>query len=118
MDKPPCFFVPGFAPDEQEAAYAHMAAHGSRPVPPMGQRIYSLTFRHDGIVWTATVGSSMRGVRAKLVKKVWKETPVSGTVIAAIFPGPPYVLFHQGRSVWENPFYAGDIKSVTRFSAD
>ncbi|WP_340315879.1 hypothetical protein [Rhizorhabdus argentea] len=121
MEKPPAFFVPEIRSDEQEAAYAHMAEHGRCGVPALGDRVYSVTFGHNGIVWTATVGRSMRGVKGKMMpKKVWKETPVvDATVIAAIFPSHPYIIFHTGgRSPWENPFMAGDIRSVTKFSVE
>lgn len=123
MDKPPIFFVPDVPADRQEQVYAHMAANGGGGIPPHADRIYSITFGHDGIEWTATVGHPMRGVQGTTKKvrgeKRWVETPVSdSTVIAAIFPGHPFVIFHTGgRSAWANPFYSSDVKSKTRFSA-
>lgn len=123
MDKPPAFFIPDIPANEQEARYAELADFGHCPVPPVGERIFSVTFGHDGIEWTATVGRPMRGIKGEMKRvrgqRVWKETPVSdATVIAAIFPGHPFVIFHTGgRSPWQNPFYAGDINSTIRFSA-
>lgn len=124
MEKAPQFFVPDVPADQQEAQYASMAEFGRCALPPTEQRIYSITFGHDGTIWTATVGQSMRGVRGQMKRvrgqKVWQETPVyDGTTIAAIFPGHPHVIFHTGgRSPWQNPFYAGDVRSVIQFSAD
>jgi hypothetical protein len=124
VDKPPAFFVPDIPADDQEAAYVQMAEFGRCAVPPIGERIYSIIFTHDGIEWTATVGRHMQGVRGEWKRsrgqKAWKETPVfDATTIAAIFPGHPYTIFHTGgRSPWQNPFISSHVKSSTRFSAD
>ena len=122
MDEPPPFFLPDVPAGEQEARYADMAAFAGCAAPPIGERIYSITFGHDGIEWTASVGRSMRGKKGEMKRirgqRVWKETPVfDSTVIAAIFPGHPYVIFHTGgRSPWQNPFYSGDVRSIRRFA--
>ena len=123
MANPPAFFVPDIPADDHEASYAYLAGVGHCAVPPIEERIYSITFGRDGIEWTATVGLPMRGVKGEIKSvqgaKVWKETPVSdSTVIAAIFPGDPYVVFHTGGPSWENPFYSSNVKSKMRFSAD
>lgn len=121
MEAPPTFFIPDVLAEEQEAAYADMAAHANCAIPPLAERVYSITFKHDGIEWTATVGRHMRGIKGAMKKvngtKVWKETPIStSTTIAAIFPGAPFVIFHTGgRSEWANPFYAGDVRVTQRF---
>src|SRR5689334_6459866 len=122
MDETPAFFIPDVPPEEQEARYAEMAAFAGLGPPPMAERVYSMRFRHDGIDWTATVGRPMRGVRGEMKRirgqRVWKETPVfDATVIAAIFPGHPYYVFHTGgRSPWQNPFMCGDVGGIVRFS--
>lgn len=124
MDKPPAFFVPEVPISEQKARYVDMAAASRCGVPPIEERLYSITFGHDGIEWTATVGRPMRGVKGAMKRvrgqRVWKEVPVfDSTIIAAIFPGHPYVIFHTGeRSPWENPFYSSNVSSTTRFSVD
>jgi hypothetical protein len=57
----PEFFVPKAEPDEQESVYAALAEFAQRRVPPATDRIYSITFGHDGVEWTATVGERLKG---------------------------------------------------------
>jgi hypothetical protein len=68
----PAFFLPQCLPESEEAVYAHIAETCVREVPPIGRRIYSIDFEHDGIVWTATVGEHLRG--RKSVRVRGKET--------------------------------------------
>lgn len=68
----PAFFLPQCPPESEERVYAHIARSCDRDVPPIGRRIYSISFEHDGIVWTATVGEHLRG--RKSVKVGGKET--------------------------------------------
>jgi hypothetical protein len=128
--KPPAFFVPGCTPEEQETAFAAMAKGlpDTMPVPEPGKRIYAISFRHDGDVWYATVGESMRGRRP-----VWKgrnktETTISiedSAIVVAIFAASRNNLcwvYHDGglgsrqRSKWACPFMAGELGLVDHFS--
>jgi hypothetical protein len=129
MAEAPQFFVPAPAkPDKQESAYAEFAKWCGRAVPGPESRIYSITFVHDGEEWTATVSESLRGKRIRSTRsrgvKVEREQPVSDpAVVLAIFEGLPYMVVTNHRlggrnvgSAWENPFLAGQPKSVTYFS--
>lgn len=123
----PTFFLPGATPDTQETIYAEMAQRAGRAVLPLGKRLYSITFRHDGEEWTATVGATLTGHtiarpndRAQF-RRV--SQPVSDPAsVVAIFPGHPYVVVTNAyrnsgvRSKWANPFYAGDVTAVVTFS--
>ena len=120
------FFLPSVAAEKQEEAYAALGKIVGCPVPSHGSRIYSITYRHDGAEWTATVGETLRGhtiadPRAR-AKKRRIEKPVSDpAVVVAIFSGDPYFVFTDGgrgagsRSNWENPFMAGRPTSVAYF---
>ncbi len=57
------FFVPGASADEAERVYTAMAELCGVPVPPPGERIQSITFRHDHEDWAATVGRRLRESR-------------------------------------------------------
>jgi hypothetical protein len=128
MTEAPQFFVPAAKPDDQESVYAEFAKWCRRAVPGPERRIYSITFVHDGEEWTATVGESLRGKRLRSTRsrgvKVEHEQPVSDpAVVLAIFEGLPYMVVTNHRlggrnvgSAWENPFLAGQPKSVTYFS--
>ena len=125
------FFVPSehadFTVEQQESAYAGFAAWCGRAVPGHGRRIYSITYVHDGIEWTATVGETLRGVRHKTVtsrgvKRQQTSYASDQATVLAIFPGVPYFvvtsaeLWANVRSGWVNPFMAGQPKSVTYFA--
>ena len=128
MPEAPQFFVPAATPDNQESVYASFAEWCSRAVPSLERRVYSITFVHNGDEWTATVGESLRGRRFRTVRsrgvKLEREQPVSDpAIVLAIFPGTPYIVVTNHRiggrnvgSAWENPFFAGQPKSVTYFS--
>lgn len=57
----PSFFIPLVDAARQKEAYHGMAAFVGGVPLPSNERIYSITFRHDGEVWTATVGEKMQG---------------------------------------------------------
>lgn len=127
----PVFFVPtinGVASDEQENAYARFAHLCRCAVPAPGRRIFSITYRHDGVQWTATVGETLHGIstRTKRVRGTIVNQDMSHSdpaMVLAIFPGPPCyrVVTDSGRSAgsrtgWENPFLAGEPDEVVYFS--
>jgi hypothetical protein len=122
MPSSPQFFLPAAIPEEQESVYAQMAAICHCSVPSVARRIYSITYAHDGQQWTATVGQPLRGIRRRNVrskgKSVARDQVVSDpSVVLAIFPGVPYMVFttHHEASAWANPFMAGNPKSITYF---
>lgn len=126
MGDPPSFFVPFAKAEQQESAYAELAAFGGCPIPSPDQRIYSITYAHDGVEWVATVGEQLRGTRRWVTrskgKKIDHQQPVSDpATVLAIFPGNPHRVVTNHRlagnlaSFWENPFMARP-KSVTFFS--
>lgn len=124
MSIPP-FFVPSppAKSDSQEEAFADLAKMANRAVPE--RRIYSINV-HDGEEWTATVGERLRGVRRLTTRVRGKKKEVTSAlsddaIVMAIFPGDPYKVVTTHRistqySKWENPFMAGEPKSVTYFS--
>lgn len=124
--KAPEFFVPKAEPGEQESAYVELAAWAQRQVPPAKDRVYSITFEHDGVEWTATVGERLKGhtianprARAKM-RRIERPRGDSATVLA-IFAGPPYIVVTDGGAItggstaWANPFMAGQPTSATHF---
>ena len=127
MSDPPTFFVPNASQEAQEATYAGLAARCNRPVPPAGERIYSISFEHNGEVWQATVGQTLSGTKVKTRKvkgrTISNEHALSDpAMVLAIFPGSPFVvvtnrgLVEGVRSQWENPFLAGRPRTIRRFS--
>jgi len=126
MTEAPPFFVPAATADNQESVYEGFAKWCHCNVPPMGQRIYSITLVHDGEEWIATVGQQLSGStiadprsRAKVRRF---SRPVSDpALVLAIFPGNPYMVVTNHRlagnvgSRWENPFMAGIPTSITYF---
>jgi hypothetical protein len=124
MDDAPSFFLPYAEPDKQESAYQSLAEIINRPVPDAGKRIYSITFRHNGEEWTATVGQKLHGTktretRSKGKKRTSTTSLQDDAMVLAIFSGTPYLVCTDGgnnsRSLWENPFFAGQPHSVTYF---
>jgi hypothetical protein len=88
-------------------------AHGlNRPVPPICERVYSISFESDGTLWSATVGSRLKG-RKKIVVKgnadwgLWFEDPA---LVLAIFPPAPYVIVTVPH---ENSHFRGDEIGAT-----
>jgi hypothetical protein len=129
MGKPPGFFVPDVPPENQEAVYAELAKLSRSAVPSVERRIYSITYRHDGEDWTATVGENLKGVRYRTVRvkgqKVERMERLSDpAIVLAIFTGHPYFVVTNHRlagnvgSRWENPFMAGVPDTVIYFSTE
>jgi hypothetical protein len=129
MANAPKFFVPAATPETQEAVYAEFARRAGRPVPKLEDRVYSITYTHNGETWTSTVGETSRGTRVRTVGRgsARREYPTGlsdPAVILAIFPGDPYVgITNHGiagnvGSTWANPFYMGalSIQSVVLFA--
>ena len=121
--------MPEATPENEESVYARFASMCNQPVPSRGLRIYSITFVHDKTEWTATVGERLKGVqncsRHSKGKRIERTQSVSDpAVVLAIFPGHPYMVVtnheiaQNVRSIWGNPFMAGDPKSITYFSTD
>ena len=126
MSDAPAFFVPGVHPADLEKAYAELARFAGRSVLEPDERIYSVTFRHDGEEWTATVGEQLRGhtiadPRARAQYRRISRPVSDEATVWAIFAGRPYVVVTDSRSsptvrsAWENPFLAGQPESVTYF---
>lgn len=123
----PKFFVPAATADNVESVYANFAEWCHRGVPKLENRIYSITFVHDGEEWTATVGEALSGKtlsnpRSRSKAPFYPRTLSDPAIVLAIFPGVPYTVVTNHRiagsvgSAWENPFFAGQPKSVTLFS--
>lgn len=116
------FFIPGVPHESWEQAYAEMAAAIGRPIPSIGERVQSVTFSHNGEVWTATVGERLTGsvTKVKTVRRqrIERSVPLSNpSIVMAIFPGVPLHVWHDGQSrAWANPFLTGEPISMTRFS--
>jgi hypothetical protein len=106
----PGFFLPLCPSEFEEDSYAYLAKSCDRRVPPIGRRIYSISFEDDDIVWTATVGEYLRGRKSVKVKN--KETVQwqidDPALILAIFPRVPYciVTYSKGKSHFGQIFYA------------
>ena len=129
MAQAPAFFLPPIAhydASEQDAAYVEIAEKCGRSVP--AQRVYSITFRHDSDLWSATVGERLTGSKTQQTgqadNSTEQTTPLDdAATVVAIFPGTPYLvvtdsgIISGGRTSWENPFYAGTPTSVTYFSS-
>lgn len=125
----PEFFIPGLKTyEEQDSELHRLAVAFSLRMPEPHERIFSITFRHDGVIWTATVGKMMegRGSRTRRVKGKRFEEVTSHSdpaMIRAIFPDPVcFRVFTDGglsigqRSRWENPFLAGLPYETFRFA--
>jgi len=118
----PVFFVPDVPPEKQEEVYSEFAA-AHVPVPPMGERIYSTTFTHDGEAWIATVGRQLRGsvmrTQTRRGNKVERSMQRSNSsVVLAIFPGVPCLARHNGASgTWANPLLVGEPCTVVCFAS-
>jgi hypothetical protein len=121
-DQTPTFFVPLVDEAEQEDAYVGMAKVVGAQVPHVGDRIYSITYKHNGEVWTATVGKKLSGTVWRTHKsrgqKIEREHTLSnGATVLAIFAGYPFHVWHDNASrIWSNPFLAGEPTSVVRFA--
>ena len=127
MPETPQFFVPAAAtPEQAEAVYGQLADVCRKSVPSLPQRIYSITFRHDGEEWTATVGEKLSGTKYRITGKGSNKrevaTPTADpAIVLAIFSGEPYfVVTNQIAgyigSKWESVFMAGRPSRVTYFA--
>ena len=133
MNAAPEFFVPYVEAEQSEQIYATLAELASRTVPPLNARVYSITFHHDGVEWTATVGEQLHGIERRQSRKQRAQSRQTGlhceTVrhhsdpaeVLAIFAGVPFIVVTNARigdgrgSAWVNPFMAGKPNSVSRF---
>lgn len=119
----PSFFVPRVPAESQEECYITLARACDCLTPCRAERIYSITYTHDRETWTATVGKQLTGRVTKTSrargKKVERTVPLSnGATVMAIFPGAPFIVWHDGASkVWENPFLVGRPHAITYFAA-
>jgi hypothetical protein len=116
----PVFFLPYLPPALEEASYAHMAKKVDRPVPPPGARVYAISFEHDGILWIATVGETLKGCAPvhRNCEEAEMQVIEDTALILAIFAGLPYCVITAGcaniPSHFANPFYA-DPKGIELF---
>lgn len=117
----PAFFVPAVEPDKQEDAYQQLAALVGAVALPAGQRIYSVSWRHDGVTWTATVGETIKGIatvtkgRGRTARDLQVPRGTADTVLA-IFPGRPGLIAHDGKSgYWNMPILTGEPLTTARF---
>jgi hypothetical protein len=123
----PEFFVPAASPESAESVYAGFAKMCGVATPSTTERVYSVTFKHDRDIWTATVGETMTGTRHSTRKLKGRSVETSqaladAAMVLAIFPGDPFMVVTNHRLVgntgsrWENPFLAGRPESITHFS--
>src|ERR1700682_8666 len=63
MDRIPISFVVAKAPDTQEPDYREISGQVLCSGPILDRRIYSISFKHNGSRWNATVGQPMTGSR-------------------------------------------------------
>lgn len=118
----PGFFVPFVEADQQEAAYNEIAKYiGASPRAP-AERVYSMTWRHNRTVWTATVGETLRGVENVTTgrgrNRREREVPRhSNDTVLAIFPGNPGLIAHDNRSrIWNMPILTGEALNIVMFT--
>lgn len=117
------FFVPFVGAENYEEAYQELAAAVGASLRPPENRIYSMTWRHDGVVWTATVGETLKGVATVTVgrgrDRREREVPRgSNDTVLAIFPGQPGLIAHDGKSgQWNFPILTGEALSIVRFAS-
>lgn len=122
MREIPKFFVPDAAPGEYETIYARAAESCGCAVPPLGQRVYSITWIHSGEEWTATVGECLSGVRHKKAARGKKASVVNlgdPAKVQMIFRGDQtyrVVTNWAYGSRWVNPFLTGVPLSVILFT--
>jgi hypothetical protein len=122
MNTAPEFFLPATSHIDEETALAYMANGLNRPVPAMGERVYSISFESDGTLWRATVGERMKGRKPKLAKgkKVgWEDWWFDDTaLVLAIFPPVPYfvVVFPDVHSHFRDDAFAATPIGTTLFS--
>src|SRR3954454_13701170 len=122
------FFLPRASDDEQaERLYDALAEFAACESAPVGQRVQSIAFTHDGASWVAAVGEGLAGRRttqqvrrAELIERT--EELSSSSRVLAICPGTPFVVVTDAapitgaQSEWANPFSAQPDR-VTYFDA-
>jgi hypothetical protein len=121
MSDAPEFFLPPTSHEGEEAAFNHMANGLNRPVPALGDRVYSISFESDGTLWVATVGERLKGRKPRLVKgknigwEVWFDDPA---LVLAIFPPVPYfvVVLPDIHSHFRDQAFAATPIGIERFS--
>lgn len=119
----PAFFVPKVEAGEQEEAYREYAKRAGGNAGDPARAIYSITWRHDGVVWTATVGETLTGVETvelgKGRNKTYRDVPRrTDDTVLAIYDGDPCVIVHDSKSrIWNWPIYAGRPSRVVHFDA-
>lgn len=122
MTESPAFYIPSIAPEQEEEAYAQLAAACCAQPAPLDKRIRSIVFNHDGIEWTATVGEGTKGVERKTVKRGGKKVEQvkhhqDAGIVLAIFPGNPFCVYVLPPTRWQTPFFwAGVPTGVKYFS--
>jgi hypothetical protein len=96
MNSAPEFFLPPTSFVGQEDSFVYMARGLNRPVPPIGERVYSISFESDGTLWIATVGERLRGQKAKVIRGKtvgWEDWWFDDTaLVLAIFPPVPHFV--------------------------
>ena len=119
----PSFFVPMVDPDKQEAAYKELAEFAGATAQPLGSRIFSMTWSHNGVVWTATVGERLNGLetvkkgRGRDARSYERPRHTSDTVLA-IYAGVPFLIMHDNKSrYWNVPILAGNPHHIVNFTA-
>jgi len=122
MAKIPPFFLPDVAPDSQELSYSEFARWSQRPAPSLAERVYSVTWTHNGEDWTATVGERLRGTKRRRARNGAEHTEylTDPAMVLAILPGNPSLVFTNAnndvRSAWSNPINIGRSKSIVLFA--
>jgi hypothetical protein len=98
------FFLPAASNKEQaESVYANIADFINERVVPESQRLYSITYKHNGQTMVATVG--------ELCDPYYKE---SKPTVFAIFKGNPYKVCLENRGVVRGePIYVGDSSVIS-----
>jgi hypothetical protein len=119
MHRIPTFFLPFLPPDLQESAYVHLAQKCGRAVPAIAERVYSVSFERDGLIWTAIVGERLRGRRPQHTQHRRTEREIEDpAMVLAIFPDSPYCIITDvgggTGSRYESPLFAMPI-NVVRF---
>ena len=115
------FFVPFVGPEDQEVTYTELAELVGAGVAQPSQRIFSITWKHNGVEWVAKVGEQLRGEawvtqgRGRNKREVRVAHSSSDTVLA-IFEGYPFLIAHDNNSrQWNLPILAGNPHTVVRF---
>lgn len=119
----PTFFVPMVEADEQEAAYVDMAHFAGAVVQPLDNRVFSITWKHDGVMWTATVGEQLKGVetitKGRGRDKRYFEVPRhTADTVLAIYAGVPFLVMHDNKSrYWNVPILTGEPARIVKFTS-